>query len=518
MQNKLSIPASASLAKSVSDMSEQLCREKKSLNQGESCQAGVLKVEATRKLSAMEHVDPAATFHTKKITDFKVSQVDSIRHDGSVEFACFSPDNKHVVTSHGKTVKISSRSPEGNWIHTSVDSHGCGVDSAEFSLDSRWLVIANFSHSARVFVRSSEEHWQHGQDITHSGTIGKAMFSPNGHYLLTTDFQSIKIHCVGTKDCWVEEANINLNDIVSEATEIFKLGVAKFNPVFSTCNSRFLVRSKHTVGIYARQNDGVWKQETTINSQDELLYATFSPDDKELITVVWGGEARKVNFYARNPDGDWIKQSTISYDQAFFKRPFLVPPEVSPNGNYIMMTNFSMGSPAGIAVIHGRHPDGSWQEEYTIHHAGRIHTAAFSSDSSHIVTTGGDNLARIHHRDSVGHWKETAAIDHGDWVMSGCFSPDDNFVMTSSVGANGTSVTKIHGRTADEKWIPKATFSRPGDAQCSATLSPDGSHALTLSDNPLKEAIIWSIQSDHVVGEDSDLKEPLISGLKESSV
>ncbi len=517
MQNKLAISASASLANSTSDMSAQLCQEKKSPSQDENCQTGVSKVEATRKLSEMEYVDSAATFHPKKITDFKVSQVDSIRHDGSIEFACFSPDNKHVVTSHGKTVKISSRSPDGNWIHTSVDSHGYGINLAEFSLDGHWLLIANFSHSARVFVRNSDEHWQHGQDITHSAPIGKAMFSPNGHYLLTTDFQSIKIHCVGTKDCWVEEANINLNDIVSDAKEIFKIDLAKFNPVFSTCNNRFVVRTKHTARVYARENDGVWKQETTINSHDELLYATFSPDDKELITVVWGGETRKVNFYTRNPDGDWIKQSTISYDQAFFRRPFLVPPEVSPNGNYIMMINFSMCSCAGIAVIHGRHPDGSWQEEYTIHHAGRIHTAAFSSDSSHIVTTGGDNLARIHHRDSVGHWKETATIDHGDWVVSGCFSPANNFVMTSSVGVNCTSVTKIHGRTADEKWVPKATFPRPGDARFPATLSPDGSHALTLS-SPSKEAIIWSIQSDHVEGQDSDLKEPLILGLKESSV
>jgi len=430
------------------------------------------------------------------MTDFKISQIAAIPHDSEIRFAFFSPDSKHVFTAGcDDTVKIFSRNSDGNWVHTLMDSQSKDISSVEFSPDGRWLAVARYDHTVRVFARDAGGQWQHEQDITHSGSTGRATFSPDGRYLLTADFQNIKVHCIGAKHCWVEETNISQTDIVPESEKISWLNLNEGNPVFSPCGSRFVVRgSEHTVKVYARQDDGVWQQEAHINSHDKFIHAMFSPDGSELITTVWGDAARKVHFYARNPEGDWMKQHSIRYDRSLFTDSCGTPPEISPDGNSIVMTNFSLFETSGVAMIHGRCPDGSWQEKCTIHHRGRIHAAAFSPDSSRVVAVGGDNRARICHRDAKGHWKEVAVIDHGDWVMSACFSPDSNLLMTNAMHSGNTNATKIYGRTADESWVHKATLSQRCRHRFSSAFSPDGSHALTLSSPPPQEAVIWSVQ------------------------
>ena len=274
------------------------------------------------------------------------------------------------------------------------------------------------------------------------------------------------------------------------------LDFSELNPMFSPCDHRFVARGKHRLGVYARQDDESWQQETAINSPNiltELLYATFSPDGNELITISWN-DIRQVHFYARNLMGSWTEQYVISYDPSVITtRNIFLHFEVSQNGKCIMMTNSHYNyTVAGAVVIHGRCHDGSWRQECDIRHGGPVCTASFNSDSNHVVTVGLDETAKIHRRNPAGYWQEVAVIVHDHWVLSATFSLAGNFVMTHSLRSH---TVKIHRRTGENGWVEKATFSHPCEKLSSAAFSPDGSHILTFATDKSNQTTIWSIQA-----------------------
>ena len=425
---------------------------------------------------------------------FDIQEMASIPHNRQIKCAFFSPDSKHALFgSYDDTAKIFSRNPDGCWTQAAISIHGYDVESSEFSPDSQCLVMASLEHTARLFVRNAGGHWQHRQDILHSGSVYRTTFSANSRSLITADFQSIKVHGSGADGDWVEEAIIAQSIINPEG---HMLDFSELNPIFGPYGRRFVARGKHIVGVYARQDDESWQQETAINSPNlltELLYATFSPDGNELITISWN-DIRQVHFYARNLMGSWIERYVVSYDPSVITtRNILLHFEVSQNSKCIMMTNCHYNyTVAGAVVIHGRCHDGSWRQECDIRHGGPICTASFNSDSNHVVTVGLDKTAKIHRRNSAGCWQEVAVIVHDHWVLSATFSLDGNFVMTHSFHSH---TVKIHGRTAEDGWVEKAAFSHPCEKLSSAAFSPDGSHILTFATEKPGKTIIWSIQA-----------------------
>jgi WD40 repeat protein/Tfp pilus assembly protein PilF len=103
-------------------------------------------------------------------------------HDGAVQSACFSPDQRHVATaSNDNTARIWDAS-SGEPITPPLE-HQARVTSVVFSPDGTLLATSSDDNTARVWDVVT------GEPVTpvlcHHGAVNQVAFSPNGHYIVT---------------------------------------------------------------------------------------------------------------------------------------------------------------------------------------------------------------------------------------------------------------------------------------------------------------------------------------------
>jgi WD40 repeat protein len=190
-----------------------------------------------------------------------------------------------------------------------------------------------------------------------------------------------------------------------------------------------------------------------IQHGDDINDALFSPDGKYLIT----GSADKTLRISNAADGSLVKkfnfedaildldvyqnylavardEKTLTVidlahlDNAATVKNFdrnigASTVKFSPNGQYL-----AFGTKSGKVLIWRVGPNSRLIYDGPTHPNSNYAVLAFSSDSSWLLTGGGDSYARLTKTDGT----PKAAIPHGDWVEDVAFSPDGSWYVTVS--------------------------------------------------------------------------------------
>jgi WD40 repeat protein len=244
----------------------------------------------------------------------------------------------------------------------------------------------------------------------------------------------------------------------------------------------------------------------------QLRIATFSQDDKRIVTASWDQTAR---VWSQGEDNIWNSIVLNIPDEVVASASF------SPDGAHIVMT-FA----GGTAQVWSQEKNGVWTSVALEGHQSGVNSAYFSPDGSCIVTASNDGTARLWSLSKSGSWTSLVLMKaHKGAVASASFSPDGARIVTASVddlrvwsqGKDGTWVSNV----LSDQGARSASFSADGTriiatlwsgtAQVwsqgedgawtsdsleeerlidSAAISPDGSYVVTTSDDD--HAQVWS--------------------------
>ncbi|WP_252177436.1 RING finger domain-containing protein [Endozoicomonas sp. 4G] len=201
-----------------------------------------------------------------------------------------------------------------------------------------------------------------------------------------------------------------------------------------------------------------------IRHNDGIKSATFSANNHLVVTASYDGTAK---IYVYQPDGSWQQEYTVHHDDPVKLASF------SADSRRVLTA-----SDDGTAKIHVRKEDGSWEEEVTIRHRRPINSAAFSADSRRVLTASNDGTAKIHHQKEDGSWEKEGSISHDGPIHLASFSADGSHVVT--VGKD--NLVKITGQSVDGSWQVKIIVRHRNRAN-SAIFSPDNRYVVTASND-----------------------------------
>jgi WD40 repeat protein/tetratricopeptide (TPR) repeat protein len=263
----------------------------------------------------------------------------------------------------------------------------------------------------------------------------------------------------------------------------------------------------------------------TLEHEDMVNRATFSPDGRRLVTACSDGKAR---VWDTTKAGDGAPARLLW--ETPFQEEMVTIAAFSPNGKLVATAWGERCDQPGEAHL--------WDVETgqpvqgPLRHAGAVYSIAFSPDGKYLVTASGDHTARIWdvasgeevttkplgHQGVVTHaafspgdgrWVVTASadrtarvwdaksgdevyrVDHQDVVTYAGLSPDGNFLATSSRDGTAQVWQKYSrvapggsgGASAQRPFVyyfPRWTF-RHGNWVNRAVFSPDGRYVATAS-------------------------------------
>jgi WD40 repeat protein len=216
---------------------------------------------------------------------------------------------------------------------------------------------------------------------------------------------------------------------------------------------------------------------TSLRIKGDFSSATFSPDGKQIATVVCV-ETRIESGFDRictSPYvGIWEETPLQEVRQLHGHTDWIRSAAFSPDGQRIVTASYDRTARIWDVA--------TGQELIKLSgHIDRVWSAAFSPDSQFIVTASKDRTARIWDA-NTGKVLQTLS-GHSGTVLSAAFSPDGKYIVTASTdqtarvwdAATGQEVRTLNGHT---DWVLSAIY------------RPDGQEILTVSAD--KTARTWS--------------------------
>ncbi|MEG4532303.1 CHAT domain-containing protein [Microcoleus sp. D2_18a_D3] len=317
------------------------------------------------------------------------AQLVELRDDQyGVTSAVFSPDERQILTTSGKTVRLWDT--QGNLLtEFQGDDY---LKSAVFSPDGRQILTATDK-----IVRLWDNQ---GNFLTefqgHEKSVGSAVFSPDGRQILTASLDK-------TARLWDTQGNL---------LTVFRgheRGVR--SAVFSPDGSQILTAS--LVDKTARLWDTKGNLLAVFRGHEGYVEsAKFSPNGRHILT-----DSRYPYGTARLWDtkGNFLAEFRGKEDVTHYRAVF------SPDGSQILMASAN-------GTLRLWDTKGNLFAEFQGHNF-RLNSAVFTSDGRQILTSGADKTVRLW--DTKGN---LLAIfrGHEEEVESAVFSPDGSQILTAS--------------------------------------------------------------------------------------
>jgi WD40 repeat protein len=455
-------------------------------------------------------------------------------HKEYVQYACFSPDGKRVVScSPDHTVRVWDAAT-GKTL-TTFTGHKTEVHFAAFSPDGKRIVSlagvynAEGNVAARIWEAESGRELARLEGAKDSQLIvGRVAFSPDGRLVMTHDvWQQNGIIGAGwlTDLClWDAATGKRLHSLAEKEDYRGMAKAAAFSP-----DSR-LVAAGGVDGVVRMWDVATGKLEQIYRGHEKgfregIRAIAFSSDSKSLLTAgenhrmrLWevavGDEAKArrglwttVQGFALNPDGrrllvapQGLMQEAYLWDVETGKRVVL-----SGHPTFVNLVKFSPdGTKALTASLSGVHV---WdaltgRPIRRFHHpeSNLIDAASFSPDGQTVFTVSRDGVARLW---DLSSGQERVRLDGPvgvNVIMDGSFSPDGRRLLTMSrkplpILFHGNQHRPRLWDTGTGKLIATLADENGPQTHGFALLSPDGSRVLTFSGND--PARLW----DGVTGE-----------------
>jgi WD40 repeat protein/DNA-binding SARP family transcriptional activator len=454
----------------------------------------------------------------------------SLRHDGPVEDAVYSPDGSRIATasddgfvrvwdatSGAEVLRLETGpaagvafSPDGARLATAdyaagaatlwnaatgekiltLTGHAGGVNQAVFSPDGTHLATAGEDGTARVWDLASGEPLFVLEG--HTDIVGTVAFHPDGTHLIT-----------GSWDCTARVWDMQTGAEVRQFSGFAEPVEAVYSPdgsrlalssgtqvlLWTLTEDRELFTLRENTNLYDRvlfSPDGqrlatanldgkakIWDAETgeerlTLAGHSTGVFSlSFSPDGSSLVTAGEDGTAR---VWDLSPAGsrEWLTLAAGT--------DALGAVEYSPDG-----ARFATTSDDGTARVFDAE---TGNELLTLKgHTDRVDAVTFSSDGTRLVTSSGDNTIRVW--DAATGEQLSVLSGHGEGIVGGTFSgvlavaysPDGTRLATA--GADGTAIL-WDARTGEKL----STFSNDGIGFTNLAFSPDGSRLALTTDQP----------------------------------
>ncbi|HET8669195.1 MAG TPA: WD40 repeat domain-containing protein, partial [Candidatus Saccharimonadales bacterium] len=378
----------------------------------------------------------------------------------SLTSAVFSPDNKFVVTtSADKTVRV--------WdlkfgIEVGVlRGHSRAVNSAALSSNGEILITASDDQTVRVwpFKRNEVRAKASGIPIPHYAGVNSAAFSPKGADLVTTSSDEVSLRSVG--------GDVSFPITFTVGHDRQRVADAVFSPdgqyIVATSGKEaqfFNVQEVREKGFNIALKQSVTSQSTRIPALEpnfrsgpysgDVNTVAFSPDGSLIVISTEDGKAVVWNVATREPVGQvshekGVKSAVFSLDGASIltacadgyariwnARTFAFEKNVgqhdtgvynaqySPDGNLIVT---SSGNAAYVWDVK------TGESTAKLEHKGQVNSAAFSADSTMIVTASADKTTCVW--DARTGENITVLKGHIDGIREAVFSPDGQSILTA---------------------------------------------------------------------------------------
>lgn len=328
-----------------------------------------------------------------------------------------------------------------------------GSTSLAFSADGRVLVTCSEDRKANLWDAESGEQLH---SLDHGWWVINARFSDDGKRLTTTSYN-------GQVRQWDVMSGLPL------AQGVMRHSWLAYG---TTANSNGSLFASYGVDGKAR----VWQSETGVpyspwfEHGSAVRSATFSPDDRKLVTAGQNGTLR---FWKVQPERSVLGSFQHGQDEE------LLSVSYDPLGELVATSwqRFPSGGGARIWRI-----DGTGSQSLTLPDA-KVFNITFSPDGGRLATAGADGTVRLFDREGL----ELQKWSHQGAVNTVAFSPDGNSVL--SAGDDGK--VRLWGES-------ERTF-QTGAKVIDAKMSADGRLVgAACSDG---KAFVWNSESGEVLEE-----------------
>jgi WD40 repeat protein len=347
--------------------------------------------EAAYKMS-MPHPSPRVmrALSTAVYSTFeRFSCTVSLKHEGEVTTAVFSPDSSKILTaSADKTAKLWDL--RGN-VLADLNQHKGWVNSAVFSPDGSKILTAARDKTAKLWDLNGNVLADLNQ---HRRWVSCAVFSPDGSKILTASVDN-------TAKLWDLQGNV-LADLNQHTGWVI-------SAVFSPDGSKILTAARDKTAKLWDLNGNVLadlnQHKGWVNS------AVFSPDGSKILTVSWGWDRTAKLWDLKGKLLADLNTHVLFLSSAVF----------SPDGSKILTA--SADKTAKLWDLKGNVLANLNKHTYF------VTSAVFSPDGGKILTASQDKTAKL--------WDLRGNLladlnNHIGWVNSAVFSPDGTRILTAS--------------------------------------------------------------------------------------
>nr|WP_242018442.1 AAA family ATPase [Pseudanabaena sp. FACHB-1998] len=424
---------------------------------------------------------------------------DTIAHDNRILSVSFHPSGKMIASSGGDdTVKLWKivELPTSTWrieLDKPYKGNPTDVLSLNFSSDGRHIAFGSQDNSIQVLNLDGTIEMKLGG---HTGGVFDVSFSPDGRYLISASKDR-------TVRLWDLKTTL-IDTVYGHTDTVWSVSFRPDGQVFASGSVDKTVRIWNTDGTLKQEllghegivygvsysPDGkklvssstdktvrVWDAETgkllnLLNIHGaELIYATFSPDQKILATL---GNDNKIKLWQWD---DTNSPKLLQVLEGHTKEVWGI--SFSPDNRFIASTSndqtvkvWNVNNGQNVMTMESAHVNGGL-------------AIAYSRDGKLIGSAGKDGKLKLWNAQTGILEKEISSED-GSWIYGLNFSPDGKAIATATADkkikiidlATGETVKTLSGHTAEVN---------------SVTYSPNGKVLISASrDNTLK---VWNAET-----------------------